>query len=152
MATPRKKKEDLKKVGRKLFDGKDIELTLKKLEEAFSIGCTDSEACAYADISPASLYMYQKGNPKFQERKKQLKDKPILLARKIVVDAIQGGDSDLAFKYLERKRRDEFALRVENENKEVLDFMTLSDAELKAINEEGDDDTDQSAHEDASDR
>lgn len=123
------------KTGRPQFDGKDVQLVLQKLDEAFSIGCSDVEACAYADISTTALYEYQKKDAKFLDRKRRMKEKPILLARKVVVDAIQDGDSDLAFKYLERKRRDEFALRVENENKEVADFMTLSDDELKALAE-----------------
>lgn len=127
------------KVGRPQFDGKDINMVLKKLDEAFSIGCSDVEACAYADISPAAMYEYQKKTPKFLERKRVLKEKPILLARKVVIDAMQNGDANLAFKYLERKRRDEFAIRVENENKDVADFMTLSDDELTAIAEANND-------------
>jgi hypothetical protein len=38
---------------------------LGKLEQAFSIGCTDQEACSFADINPSTLYAYQKKKPKF---------------------------------------------------------------------------------------
>ena len=38
---------------------------LQKLELAFSYGCTDDEACFFADIAPATLYNYQKEYPEF---------------------------------------------------------------------------------------
>lgn len=78
------------------------EAVLQKLEEAFSLGCTDKEACVLADIAPSTLYNYQEANPEFLERKEQLKEKPILKARKTVVDSLEG-DVNSAWKYLERK-------------------------------------------------
>lgn len=90
------------------------EIALQKLNEAFAIGASDKEACFYADVSPSALYNYQERNPKFVERKEALKERPVLLARQTVVKALEN-DSDLAFKYLERKSRKEFATRVEQE-------------------------------------
>jgi len=80
---------------------------LQKLDEAFALGCSDEEACFFADISPSSLYNFQNEKPEFLERKQQLKLKPILRARQIVIKAMEKNPS-LAFKYLERKCRDEF--------------------------------------------
>jgi len=37
-------------------------LVVKKLEEAFSWGCSDEEACVYAGISRPTLEKYQKEN------------------------------------------------------------------------------------------
>lgn len=91
---------------------KMTDLTIKKLEEAFAIGASDKEACFYADISHETLYNYQEKFPEFVERKNALKERPVLLARQTVVKAIET-DSDLAFKYLERKRKSEFAQRTE---------------------------------------
>jgi hypothetical protein len=76
---------------------------LQKLEYAFSLGCTDLEACFYADISKSSLYNYQNENPEFLERKESLKERPVLLAREQVVNAIIGGDVASAHKVLDRK-------------------------------------------------
>lgn len=81
--------------------------TLKKLEEAFGIGASDTEACFYADITPTTLYNYQKENPEFLQRKAALKERPVLLARQSLARGIEK-DPNLAFKYLERKRRREF--------------------------------------------
>jgi len=82
-------------------------ITLKKLEEAFTIGCTDIEACLNADISHQTLYNYQKKHPKFVERKAALKESPVLKARKRVESELEN-DTNTAKWYLERKRKDEF--------------------------------------------
>lgn len=86
--------------------------TLQKLREAFLMGCTDVEACLFADISPATLYNYQVANPEYLEQKQAWKENPILTARKTVVEALPE-DKELAFKFLERKRRDEFGPKQE---------------------------------------
>ena len=80
---------------------------LAKLDQVFAIGGTDEEACFYDDIGKSTLYNYQQDNPEFVERKEALKEKPILKARQTVVGALD--DPNHAFKYLERKRRKEFA-------------------------------------------
>jgi hypothetical protein len=59
--------------------------TLQKLEDAFALGCTDLEACVYADISKSTLYNYQEQHPEFVERKEELKEHPVLLARQTVI-------------------------------------------------------------------
>ncbi len=81
--------------------------TLHKLEEAFALGCTDKEACIYANIAPSSLYNYQKSNEEFLERKQLLRQTPILKAR---IELLKGlaGNPMLALKFLEHKKRDEF--------------------------------------------
>jgi len=85
---------------------------IEKLEEAFAWGCSDIEACLWADIAPATLYQYQDKNPAFTERKANLKEKPVLLARKSVVSSLPK-DSKLAMDYLSRKRKDEFSIKSE---------------------------------------
>jgi len=109
----REKKRPTKKKhpgGRPLSITKD---TLAKLEQAFAIGCTDVEACLYADICKDTLYRYCKKHPEFSDRKELLKDKPVLLARTNVVKALQKGDKDTSRWLLERKRRKEFSTRQE---------------------------------------
>lgn len=96
---------------------------IAKLEEAFAWGCTDPEACLWADIAPATLYNYQEKKPEFLERKNQLKEKPVLLARKTVVDQMQK-DGKLAMDYLARKKKDEFSVRSELTGKDGKDLPT----------------------------
>lgn len=105
-------KKEVNKGGRPPKIDKEI---LAKLEQAFAMGCSDSEACVFADINLATLYRYQKQNPEFSDRKRLLKDKPVLKARSIVVNALNKNDKEVAKWYLERKRKDEFSLKVEND-------------------------------------
>ena len=83
---------------------------LNKLEQAFLMGCSDLEACFIAGIGKTALYDYQKANPDFTERKEEMKQKPIILARTSVINAMKN-DGDLALKFLERKRKDEFGVK-----------------------------------------
>ena len=93
--------------------------TLGKLREAFLMGCSDQEACLNADINPDTLYEYQKKTPGFTEEKEYLKNNPVLIARKTVVDHLKD-DPGLALKYLERKKKDEFS------TKQGLDIITTT--------------------------
>nr|BDD45334.1 hypothetical protein 11 [Elusimicrobiota bacterium] len=106
-----------KKAGRKLFDGKDYNSVLQKLEQVWSIGGTDVEAALYAEISKSALYEFLKSNPDISERKNMLKNKPILKARQEVFKGLTG-NHEFALKYLERKLPNEFALRNILENKD----------------------------------
>lgn len=125
------------KVGRPT---KITKMVLRKLEEAFLLGCTDREACFCAGIMPSTLYEYCKKNTEFSERKELLKEQPVFKARKSVVGALES-NPDLALKFLERKKKDEFSLRSEVtgaeggaiESKVTIDTTQLTTSELKAI-------------------
>lgn len=77
--------------------------TLRKLEEAFLLGCTDSEACLHADIGTSTLYDYCSKNKEFSERKEVLKQRPILLARQVIMKALESNDISTAHKVIDRK-------------------------------------------------
>jgi len=82
---------------------KMTEVTIQKLEEAFLMGCTDLEACLYADISKSLLYAYQGDNPDFLDRKETLKQNPFMLSRQVLIGALKDNDVNTAHKILERK-------------------------------------------------
>lgn len=113
---------------------------LQKLEHAFSIGCSDIEASLYANISPRTLYHYQKENPDFLQRKQQLKEKPVLKARAAIVGALDKNDLDIAKWYLERKRKTEFSTRQELTGRDggaievtAIDPSKLSDSTIEEL-------------------
>jgi hypothetical protein len=89
--------------------------TIAKLEEAFAWGCTDREACLWANISEDTLYLHQRENPEFIKRKESLKDTVILKSRKSVHDRVIKGDVDTSKWVLERKKKDEYSTKVEND-------------------------------------
>lgn len=123
------KKNIKNKAGRKLFDGKNEKDVIQKLESVWALGGTDAEAAFYADISKAALSEYLTKHPDISERKEALKNNPILLARKSVIDGIKI-DPDLALKYLERKCKDEFSTKVITDNKNT---NTNTDTEVSLI-------------------
>jgi len=103
--TKRKNPKDLETRGRKTIMTPEI---IAKLEQAFSMGCSDLEACLHANIGKTTLYNYQNENPKFVERKEQLKEKHVLKARTVIAEALNKKDENTAKWYLERKKKDEF--------------------------------------------
>lgn len=100
---PRKRKQ--KKRGRKTKFTPEV---IDKLEYAFALGCSDVEACLYANVSEAALYNFQLRQPDFVDRKAMLKKKPILIARESVVNSLQR-NPELALKFLERRAKKEFS-------------------------------------------
>lgn len=96
--------------------------TIKKLEEAFLIGCTDVEACLVAGINKATLYRYQNEHPDFIERKETLKKTPTYRARLTVVNDI-ATNPDMAMKYLERKENTEFSTKQDINNTHTFTQM-----------------------------
>ncbi len=97
--------------GRPLFDGKNENEVIAKLQYAFSIGSTTAEACKFAEISTDSLYRYCQKYPEFRDKIQLLQTTPTLMARMSIFKALQMGDGKMAMWYLERKRPQEFSPR-----------------------------------------
>lgn len=108
MARPTKK-NPLGKQKKPKSENPDV---IKKLEEAFLMDCTVWEACFSADISQQTYYTLIKEQPKLLERFEACREQPTINARKCLTNAILM-DSDLALKYLERKRKLEFSTKQE---------------------------------------
>lgn len=123
---------------------------IAKLEEAFSWGCSDLEACYYADISQRVLYDYQQKNEGFLRRKERLKSRPVLGARQTVLKGVIGqkavvspeghiikaevpADPDLALRFLERIKKDEFSTKSEVG---LSGTIGIIDAELMSLDAE----------------
>lgn len=84
-----------------------------KLTEAFKLDVTIEEACLYAGISKDTYYRKVKDNEGFSDEMEQARMYATLRARKTVICQIEQ-DGDLALKYLERKRKEEFSPRAEH--------------------------------------
>lgn len=85
--------------GKKSNAGRPSKMTkavVRKLETAFALGCSDAEACFYANIARSTLYAYCEKHPEFSERKEALKKKPVFKARSVVMADLENGDSNTA--------------------------------------------------------
>ena len=78
--------------------------TLDKLRQAFLIGATNDEACAFAEIHRDTLYDYMKKNPDYSYLVEQYKETPILKAKATVNKNLD--DSKTAQWYLERRAKE----------------------------------------------
>ena len=74
------------------------------------MGCTDPEACLYADIVPSTLYRYQEANPEYCERKETLKNNPVMKARGVILEALEEKDVATAHKVIDRKEGSKVAV------------------------------------------
>lgn len=86
---------------------------LEKLEEAFKLGCTNREACFYADVAESTFYDFLNEYPDYSDKIKMWKDYQKIKARYVVHKALEKGDRDMAKWYLERKAKDEFSTKQE---------------------------------------
>jgi len=93
------------------------------------MGCTDTEACLFANISTATLYAYINRHPDFSERKEKLKQIPILESRKKVTDDIKTNVNTAKW-YLERKTK-EFKPPDKNTNFTLNQLNLLTDSQIK---------------------
>jgi len=109
--------------------------TVAKLEEAFLWGCTDLEACVYAEVSKHSLYRYQEEHPEFRDRKEMLKSNPVMRARKVLLDALDDDDRNIANKIIDRKEGSKVALTgpdggpIQTEHTEITKDMDPKEAQ-----------------------
>ena len=117
------------KPGKKTVMTKEV---LDKLEQAFSWGCTDVEACLWAGIVDDTLYKYQRENPGFIKRKNQLKETPTLKARQVMNIALGQKDKQAAQWWLERKRKEEFSTRSELVQPEPIKVFITKEEEAEA--------------------
>lgn len=109
---------------------------LRDLKYAFLIGSTNREAALYAGISESTYYLFLQDMEEelkegFSELVETWKNDMILSARQTMRNATRTPEH--AKWLLERRRKDEFAPRTQQEIKQVSDFDDLSDDELEKI-------------------
>ena len=112
--------------------GRPSKLTLEtvtKLEHAFSIGCTVTEASVYAGISRNTYYRQVAENTEFRDRFEGLQQRPALRARNTLFEALKH-DADLAFKYLVRTHPEEFSQKSPPKSGVVLVEVVSYDGQL----------------------
>lgn len=83
----------------------------RKIEEAAALGASIEEIAMYCGVHRATLYRWIQDDSELRDRIEELKERPILKARQTVVQSL--GDANHAFKYLEKKRKQEFGPTLE---------------------------------------
>ncbi len=103
------------KVKRKSNAGRKSELTVevrRKIDECAQLGSSMEEIAFWCDVHRATLFRWVQKDEKLRNRIEHLQQRPILMARQTIVNNL-GNNPEIAFKFLERKRREEFSPRNE---------------------------------------
>ena len=107
---------------------------LRKLEVAFAYDCTVEEACVFAGVPVRTFYDFLEMQPGFSQTIEQLRNIPIVLSRKAVVETAHY-NSGRAMDYLSRKRKDEFSNKLElDHNGQIKNTHELEPGTQSAIN------------------
>jgi len=85
---------------------------IRKLEMAFALDCPVEEACIYGGINPSTYYEFIKKEPEFSNTVEVLRNIPMLLARRTIIDGIMNNYSQ-AMDYASRKKKLEFSHKLE---------------------------------------
>lgn len=98
-----------KKVGRpSLLENADA---VRKLEFAFSIGCTVLLACQHAEVSRDAFYAAIKKDKSFSDRIEKLKQNPIMKAVQTIFKHLD--DVKVAMWFLERRQPEVYGIKSE---------------------------------------
>lgn len=107
--------------------------TVRKLEQAFAIGCTVEEACFVSGVSRSAYYKRLEDDEQFMDKMERSKLYMIIQSRHTVYKAIQAGDVKTSMWYLERKRKDEFGIKSQSAIVSTNQFDSYTDEELRRI-------------------
>ena len=97
---------------------------VNKLEQGFTMGFTDEEACLYANISKQTLYDYCKKIEGYTDRKEELKNHPKLLAKVNLYNALKDNKKIEDSKWYLERRDKEFKQKTD---------ITSNDNELQPV-------------------
>jgi hypothetical protein len=106
---------------------------VRKLEQAFAIGCTVDEACSISGVSRSAYYKKLEDDSYFMNKMERAKLFMIIQARHTVFKAIQAGDVKTSMWYLERKRRDEFGVNTQHQQVPEISFDEFTDEKLRRL-------------------
>lgn len=82
-----------------------------KIEEVAALDGTVEEMAYYCDVSRQTIYQWLKDNQELSDKVERLRERPVLKARQTIAKSLDNPQS--AQWYLTRKRKKEFAERIE---------------------------------------
>lgn len=106
--------------------------TVRKLEQAFAIGCTVEEACSVSGVSRSAYYKRLEDDQSFMDKIERARLYMVIQARHTVAQAVIHGDIKTSMWYLERKCRDEFG-RTDFAYIQPEPLADLTDEELHSL-------------------
>lgn len=103
-----------------------------KIEEVAALDGSVEEMAYYCDVSRQTIYQWLKDNPELSDKVERLRERPILKARQTIAKSLDNPQS--AQWYLTRKRKKEFAERIEQTGADGKDLIpNLTEEERLAL-------------------
>ena len=106
--------------------------TVRKLEEAFKLDATITEACLYAGISRQTYYEHYREKQGFSDKIQRARMYPVMLAKSTVLKAIEEGDAKMALRWLEKRDSEHYGVNAQPRDEE-MPKPPLSKRTLEAI-------------------
>ena len=75
---------------------------VQKLEDAFTWGCTDTEACCFAGIGRTTLHDYTEKHPEFSNRKEELKGSLMMRSKRVQSKEVDEQNVAVVMKIIDR--------------------------------------------------
>lgn len=96
-----------------------------KLESAFKDGATITEACRIAQIDRTIYYDWLKADKTFSNKMTSAQEYPDAIAKMLIVDAIKNKDVDTAKWWAERRMRNEFSTKSEQQHSGEIKYTPI---------------------------
>jgi|SRR3989338_2973396 len=119
-------------------EGRPPEITpelVRKLEGAFSIGATVTEALIHAGIAKSTYYDFLKIHPELSDTFELLRKRPILKARNNIAMAINNGDLAISKWYLKHKCPEEFNSKYVDQPDNSITIQVVNYQDTKQLSE-----------------
>ena len=110
---------------------------IKSLVKSFEDGSTITEACNVAGISRQSYYDWMELHDDFSDKILIAQEYPDYVAKSLVVSAMKKGDVDTGKWWLERKLRNEFATKSEQQHSGQIEYKPIMGATANVHADEG---------------
>lgn len=93
------------------------------LREAFNDDATVEQACYIAGISKETYYQWLKHDEEFSDEMGKAQEYPKVIAKKVLIDAIEAGDKQIALEVIKRLEKDRYSDRREQTGRGGKDLV-----------------------------
>ena len=112
----------------------DIDKYISELTPYMINGSTLHRACRRASIPYTTVMDYIKTNEEVRRKIEALEENPITKCEEVLMNSIDNGDVQSAKWFLERRNKEDYSQKVEQENKiEINESLTMEDYKEMSI-------------------
>lgn len=112
----------------------DIDKLITNIEPYLKEGCSLHEACLHGIVPYTTVIDYYNNDEELRKKIDRLQNEPILRARESLNKGVLD-NPELALRYLERKKKDEFSLKIDTTQQQLgADGKPIDKIEVIVVN------------------